>query len=199
MRAPRTLVPLLALAALAAGAAGCSGDKGDEAREQLERGKSSDNIREGLGVPVDGVRYTVYITRQLNPRDPEDREYYRGPEPKPGRVFYGVFIQACVPDEADGARQTARAFSIVDTLGDRYEPEVLPEENPFAYKPKRVAPGLCIPNQVSATSYAPTGGHLLLFDLPVGAAENRPLELEIEGTFDPVRGGRQVAGVELDI
>jgi hypothetical protein len=199
MRLARRLVVLIALIAVAAGVAGCRGEPGDEARAQLERGFSSDDIREGLAVPVDGVRYTVFITRQLNPRDPEDSQYYKGPEPKPGRVFYGVFIQACVPEEADGGRPTAREFEVEDTLGDKYHPKPLPEENVFAYRPQKLRPGVCIPNQASATAYSPTGGSMLLFDLPVAAAENRPLELSIRGEYDRVKNTRQTAKIELDI
>jgi hypothetical protein len=35
---------------------------------------------EGQPVTVDGLSYNVYITRQLNLRDPEDHDYYSGPE-----------------------------------------------------------------------------------------------------------------------
>jgi hypothetical protein len=199
MRPARRLAFLAALIAVVTGLAGCRGEPGDEARAQLERGFSSDDIREGLAVPVDGVRYTVFITRQLNPHDPEDSQYYKGPEPKPGRIFYGVFIQACVPEEADGGRPTARHFEIEDTLGDKYKPKPLPKENVFAYRPTKLAPGVCIPNQASATAYSPTGGAMLLFDLPVAAAENRPLELSISAEWDPVKNRRQTAKFELDI
>ena len=198
--------PLRALAAgaLAAGALGLTacgpeGERGDEARKTLEKGQSATGLREGLTFPVDEVHYNVLVTRQLNVRDPEDREYYSEREPPPGYTFLGVFIKACNPGSSKEARQAAREILVVDTLDNRFLPKPLPKENPFAYRPLRLAPGECIPNQSSATSFGPTTGVMLLYELPLTSLENRPLELEIEGTFDALTGKRQTAVVELDI
>lgn len=192
----RLLAPLLA--ALALVLAGC-GENGDEARKKLEKGQSSDGIREGLAVPVDGVRYNVYISRLINPRDPEDRQYYPGPDPKPGKMLFGVFIQACAPSGAGKPLMTTRTLSIEDILGDTFEPIQLPDSNVFAYRPVRLNPGTCEPNQVSASAYAPTGGSMLVFEMPVQAAENRPLQLVIEGVYRGLTGQRQIAKIDLDV
>ncbi len=201
MTALRRLATFAAFVVLAGSLGGClKGEPGDEARTQLERGASSDEVREGLAVPVDGVRYTVFITRQLNPTDPEDQEYLRGvEEPEPGRVYYGVFIEACAPREEERGLRTAEEFAIEDTVGTTYHPKELPSENVFAYRPRKLAPGLCIPNETSATAYAPTGGHMLLFDLPVAAGENRPFELEVSSHLNRFHPKKQTAKFELDI
>ena len=197
----RRLATVAALGALAASLGGClKGEAGDEARTQLERGASSDEIREGLAVPVDGVRYTVFITRQLNPTDPEDEEYLRGvAEPEPGRVYYGVFLEACAPEEEEEGLHTAEEFAIEDTIGTKYHPKEVPDHNVFAYRPTKLAPGVCLPNKISATSYGPTGGSMLLFDVPVSAAENRPLELEVTSHRNRFHPKKQTAKFELDI
>ncbi|MEA2493975.1 MAG: hypothetical protein QOJ29_1886, partial [Thermoleophilaceae bacterium] len=45
----------------------------------------------------------------------------------------------------------------------------------------------------------PTSGALLLFELPLGSTENRPLELHIQGPFDSAQGKPSEATVILDI
>jgi hypothetical protein len=159
--------------------------------------KKGEPIREGLAVELDGVGYTVFITRQLNPRDTEDRAYYSGPEAPPRSALYGVFLQAC--NAAKGARETASDFRVVDTQGHEFEPVRLPKANLFAYRPRRLPPTGCIPERGSIPAESPAGGALLLFELPQTATENRPLELEIMGAFDALAGKRSTAQVELDI
>lgn len=187
------LASLLALLALAAVAAGC----GETGEEKAFKG-GDEAAREGIAVPMDEVAYNVFITRQLNPRDPEDRQYLVGePEPPPGRTYYGVFIQVC--NESDEVKQTSRTFTVVDARDNHFEPQKLSEDNVFAYKPEKLAAHECIPNEASATSYAPTGGQMLLYEVPVGATENRPFELEIEGEQNLVTGSRPIAKIELDL
>ena len=67
---PRRLIHLLiACALLALVASGCG-----------EKGEDNDPAREGIATDLDGLDYNVFITRQLNPKDVEDRDYYNGPE-----------------------------------------------------------------------------------------------------------------------
>jgi len=61
----------LACAAIAASMSGCF------LEEEKEEGEP---LREGLAVKVDGIEYTVYITRELNPSLPDDKDYRQGPE-----------------------------------------------------------------------------------------------------------------------
>jgi hypothetical protein len=152
-------------------------------------------IREGLGLEVDGLKYTVFITRELNLRDVEDKSYYKGPEAPPGSAYYGVFIQVC--NEGDQPRQATGDFTIVDTQGDHFQPVALPASNDFRYKPDMVFPDRCLPTLGSVAQTGPTNGSLLLFKIPNAAVENRPLDLEIgaSGTQNVPDDRR----IELDI
>jgi hypothetical protein len=134
---------------------------------------------EGLPVRIGGLDYTVFITRELNPRDAEDRDYIPETDPGTGFSFFGVFIQVCNTDHSAPTRTPVGDFKIVDTQGNTYSPSSLPATNIFAYRPVPLAARQCIPVAGSTAAGAPTGGSLLLFKLPVGAIENRPMDLEI--------------------
>ena len=112
----RPISLLLACALIALGAAGCG-----------QKGEDKDPVREGVATDVGGLDYNVYLTRQINPKSVEDREYYSGaeqseecaakgtppvltPEERPQRcptALYGVFIQVC-NETTDGAPSPAR-------------------------------------------------------------------------------------------
>ena len=173
MRLPIRLTLLACLAALAVGAAAC----GDE-----EPGVD-EPAREGLALPLGGVDYNVFITRQLNPAIPPDRAYVEGPEPAPGETLYGIFLQACNPS-SDETLTTVDEFKVVDNQGNEFEPEELPLDNEFAYHARDLGPKECIPEAGSVAQLGPTAGSMLLFRLPLPTTENRPLELEIEGEGD---------------
>ena len=203
MPRPRPLRALaacaLALAPLGLAACGPEGERGDEARKTLEKGQSALGLREGLTFPVDKVDYTVVVSRELNIRDPEDSQYYTGREPPPGFALFGVFVRACNAGEPEVARQSARTFTLVDTQEHRFQPLPVEEDNHFAYHPRRLAPKECIPEPSSAVAFGPTGAVVLVYQVPLDVFENRPLELEVEGTYDAMKGERQVAIVELDL
>jgi hypothetical protein len=153
--------------------------------------------REGLDVRVDGIDYTVYITRELNPALPDDKGYWQGEEAKPGFALYGVFLQACNRSDEDDdleetTYETTEEFVVVDTQGNEYEPLEADEENVFHYHPASLEPGQCIPQEGSLAQQGPTGGAMLPFLFPLEAGENRPLELEIHG-------GDEEGLVELDL
>ena len=176
MRRRATFLALALLPALALGA--CGGHKKGE------------TLREGLDAKVNGVVYTVFITRELNVRDVEDRAYYPGPEAPPGSALYGIFLQAC--NQAKSFRGSVSDFRVIDSQGVVFKPQPVPKDNIFAYRPRNLQPGGCIPEKGSIPSDAATGGAMLLFKLPLANTENRPLELEINGQGDHAR-------VELDI
>jgi hypothetical protein len=153
--------------------------------------------REGLALPLDGIDYNVFITRELNLRVAPDMAYYKGPEAPPGRTLYGVFIQVC--NNGSKPRPTASRFEIVDNQGNRFKPTRLPRDNAFAYNPRLLQPHQCIPESGSVAQLGPTAGSMLLFDFPLQATENRPFELEIFGPSSSLASARGKLTVELDL
>jgi hypothetical protein len=146
-------------------------------------GADKDVVREGIFTELGGLTYNVYITRQLNLRDPEDRAYFQGPEATEGTAYYGVFMIVC--NDVGEPAASASDFKIVDTQGNEYFPLKLDDNNLFAYRPKVLGSQKCIPEEGSIPADAPAGGSLLIFQLSTQATENRPLELEIA---EPVQG-----------
>jgi hypothetical protein len=151
--------------------------------------------REGLYEDVAGLDYNVFITRELNLRDSEDRDYYRGPEAPPGFALYGVFVQVC--NHGHGYKFPDTKFTVEDNQGNEFEPQPLPKDNVFAYRARRLATDACIPESGSAAASGPTAGSLLLFKFPLSSLENRPLELHIEAPPGSEKPVRKV--IELDI
>jgi len=176
MRALATLIAVAALAGLSA----C----GDE-----EPGVD-EPAREGLAIPVDGIQYNVFITRQINPGIEPDKELYQGRPPAQGSTFYGVFIQAC--NDTDETHEAIDDFVVKDNQGEEFEPVELPEENVFAYRATTLPPGECIPEAGSVNQLGQSGGALIMFEFPLEVTENRPLELELEGV-------EETKVIELDL
>ena len=174
-RMPRLPVMLLCLAALAAGATACG-------EADVKQGVD-EPAREGIAVPLGGVDYTVFITRQLNTRIPPDNAYVdAGTEPGADETLYGVFIRVC--NNSDEAHTTTDQFKIVDAQDNEFEPEELPEDNAFAYHARELLPDECIPEAGGVAQLGPTAGSMLLFRLPLANTEYRPLELEVQGEGD---------------
>jgi hypothetical protein len=188
MRRTRLRSALLAcaLAAATAAATGCT--------REAEKGEP---LREGLAAEVAGVKYTVFITRQVNQRLASDRAYYRGPEPKAGFTYYGVFVKVC--NETAGFKRPIEydEFRVKDSQGNEFEPVEQEPDNVFAYHARRLSQHACVPEAGSPPATGPTGGALLLFEFPVQTLENRPLELEIEGVDE--KGKVEKKAIELDL
>ena len=174
----------------AAGLAACKKD--------LEQGVD-EPAREGLALNLGGVDYNVFITRELNPGITPDNAYYKGPGPSKGQTLYGVFIQACNSSSDAGPYETADDFEIVDNQGNHFRPSDLPEDNDFAYRPRRLGPKECIPEPGSVAQLGPTGGAMLLFKLPLANTENRPLELEVRRPAGTPTKGPDKLTFTLDI
>jgi hypothetical protein len=166
-----------------------------------ENPRANDAAREGLPEKVGEIDYNVYITRELNLKDIGDSEYYTGPEAPPGFALYGVFLQACNNESEPGSEPVPAAtdFTIVDTQGNRFGPRQVQDENPFAYHARGLGHEACIPRTGSLASSGPTAGALLVFQLPLSALENRPLNLEIVSPPHPETGERETGRVELDV
>jgi hypothetical protein len=183
-RMPRRLLMLLCAALLAAGPVACGTS---DTKQGID-----EPAREGLALPLDGIDYNVFITRELNPKITPDRAYVEaGTEPGTDETLYGVFLQAC--NRTHEPHQAVDRFKIVDNQGNEFEPEELPEDNQFAYHPVELEPTECIPEVGSVAQLGPTAGAMLLFRIPLANTEYRPLELEIEGD-----GGKHLT-YELDI
>src|SRR4051812_41556044 len=150
----RHMSAALAICLLAVIGAGC----GDNPREH-------DASREGLPEKIGKIEYNVYITRELNLRDVEDSGYYQGPEAPPGFALYGVFLTACNPATSSSSPSipSATDFTVIDTLGNRFKPISLPDNNVFAYHPQSLKHKACIPKEGSLASNTPTNGSLLIF------------------------------------
>jgi hypothetical protein len=184
MTARRLIIVLCALSAVLLLAA-CGND---------EEPGVDEPAREGLAIEMGGVHYNVFITRQLNPEIQPDEAYYAGPPAPKGILLYGVFLEVC--NVSDEQQDTAEAFKVTDNQGNVFEPTPLEEDNQFAYIPKRLDPEECIPEAGSVAQLGPTEGSMLLFQLPLEKAENRPMELEIE---NPSGGEPEHITFELDL
>ena len=190
----RMTVPRRKLALLACVLAGLTALTGCKNPREHDAG------REGLPAEIGHIEYNVYITRELNLKDVEDKDYYHGPEAPPGYALYGVFLQACNPNEDVNAPHwlAASRFEIEDTAGNKYTPLPLPKDNIWAYRARPLKQNACIPKVGTLASAGPTNGSLLIFKLPLQALENRPLDLLI--TSPPLENGERETGrIELDV
>ena len=159
--------------------------------------KPGEPVGEGLSTPLNGLRYTVFITRQLNLKDPEDSGYLPGyKEAAPGHGLFAVFMQGCNTGPRVKQAVGTDAFTIEDAEGDTFHPVKLGQRYPFAWHGGPVAGENCEPMRGSLAQQGPTSGALVLFDLPLAATENRPLTLRIEGPPGSAPGRAEVV---LDI
>jgi hypothetical protein len=176
---PRRALLATAFAALVLPLAGCGAEE-----EELD-------VAEGEPIHFEDVTYNVVISRFLNPDDPEDAEYLaEQPEPPPGEFYFGVFMR--VENESDETVSLPDTFTVVDTLGNEYEP--LEDDNPYALPLGAELPaGDEYPVPGSSPAEGPIEGSLVLFLVEEASTENRPLELEV-----PLASG-ETGTVELDI
>jgi hypothetical protein len=180
-------LPLALLAlSLLVGATGC-GHKGAVTSAETE----------GPYIDVGGLQYQVQISRQLNPRDTEDRSYFIGvpgaERLRPNETWFAVFIR--VKNPSGRFVYPARNFQITDTQGHRYSPVPVGADNVFAYRPTPISPAGVLPRADSAAGEGPIGGAMLLYKLTLDTLANRPLELLIFSPSGPPPEGN----VELDV
>ena len=185
----------LLLAVTSLGLAACGGEA--ESSDSGEAaGVSEVAESESEYLDLGGLKYQVQMSRQLNPRDPADADYFRNlaasdTELPKGEIWFGVFMR--VENESDDPLPSAERFSIDDTRGNEFEP--LESDNVFAYRPETVAGKGYIPNPERLQAYAGTQGSLLLFKIPTASLDNRPLELRIKSPTD----AEAIARVDLDV
>jgi len=160
------LVLLGALAVL--GVAGCGNDLSKEADE-------------GIPIQLGNLKLIVQETRFLNPSQPDDKEYLEGQQvPAPqGKSYLGVFLTIHNSGDSAARVPTNAQMSVVDTTGAAYAS--IPSHTDFAAPlGSTLAGGADIPAPGTAAANGPTQGALVLFLVPEGISENRPLKLEIE-------------------
>ena len=186
-------VTSLLLVLLTAVALGACGNRESEPTTEGET--------EGIYVEVDGLKYQVQVSRQLNPLTVDDQSYLQGLAPedrrlRPDEEFFAIFLR--VENETEDTIPSAVAFEIRDTQENIYTPlEFLQplDQNFFAYRAARVPPGDLLPIPDSAPGERPPFGNVLLFKVRRFSLDNRPLELIVKGRRVP-----QVEGtVNLDV
>jgi hypothetical protein len=174
-RLPRLAALVLATVLVLAGA-GCGEPQGQSYSGVGEAGAEHEPAIEGLSETLAGVDYAVFLTRQMNLADPEDRGYTDLDEPPPGSTYYVSFIQVC--NRSEEAHPTATEIEVEDSQGNVFEPLDI-SDSVFAYEAATLEPEECIPEEGSLADTAPAGGALLIFELPIAVTENRPLEMHI--------------------
>src|SRR5262249_22770286 len=103
--------------------------------------------------------------------------------------YFGVFL--VVQNESEESQTLAGSFTIKDSEDQTYE--ALESESLYALPiGGEVEPQEQIPVLDTTPQQGPIEGSVVLFQLPVSAAENRPLTLEIPGPGGP-------AEVKLDV
>ncbi len=178
---------LAVTASLGVSACGTEYNKGDQ--EKLAQS-------EATYLDLNGLKYQVQLSRQLNPRAVEDADYFRDLSPEAsslprGTIWFGVFIR--VQNQSGKAIPSARTFLVADTQGNEFEP--VESQNVFAYRPETVRSRGYIPDPARLQAYAGSQGSLLLFKIPLASLDNRPLELTVKSPND----SRRVARVDLDV
>ncbi len=200
MAVPRRVLVLLCLLALSLGASACGEESEAEKSEASIKGTGTpgEAFREGLAEELDGLEYNVFITRQLNPAITPDQAFYKGPEPGKDKTLYGIFVQVCNHEKEAARSVPAEKFILRDSQEEEFLPKPLSRENDFAYNQRTLQPNECIPADGSVAQQTSAAGALLLYELPVETIENRPLKLEIEGSYNLMHGKHGKLDFELD-
>ncbi len=132
----------------------------------------------GTAVELDGLTYTVPVTRQLNPDIRPDRALVDGRKPGEDMTFLGVFLRVC--NEAGRAKTPTSRLALHDAFGKRVAPVDVGPGNSFAYAPRPLDEDQCMPREGSAAAAASPGA-LVLFEVPFDLLGERPLSLRITG------------------
>ena len=175
-------VPLILIAVLALVVASCGQEEAEKGSLQTENAQVAET--EGIYLDVDGLKYQVQVSKQLNPAMPEDSSYLKGvfdPSEKlaEDEVWFAVFMRVENDDEEPAAM--ARDFVIRDTQEKEYRPVQISEVNDWSYRPTTVRPGHLYPDPNSPAGERAPNGALLLFKVRRPSLDNRPLELTITG------------------
>lgn len=146
-------------------------------------GRAGDEPREepadpGEAVRLGGLAYSVAMTRQLNPYTRPDGTFVGGRRPGEGRTFLGVFVRVC--NEAGAARTPTSRLRLLGAFGDAVSPIELPRDNAYAYHPRPIEAGRCLPADGTVAARV-NDGALVLFEVSYEMLDERPLSLQIVG------------------
>jgi hypothetical protein len=180
-RIPAVLLSL----ALAATLAACGDDAQPEQRnESFQSVNAQVAETEGIYLDVDGLKYQVQISRQLNPGLVDDRDYLAGLSAEDRDLskdeeWFGVWLMA--ENFEEEALPNATDFEVRDTQENVYRPIEIGDGNVFAWRGARVEAGERYPHPNSPAGERQPYGSLVLFKLRRFSLDNRPLELTITG------------------
>jgi hypothetical protein len=157
---------------------------------------------EGIYIDVSGLTYQVQVSRELNPRDVEDKGYLKGLPPgtpplKPSESYFAVFLK--VGNDGSEPARAAEDFRVVDTQyidgqpcdasKGCFTPVALDSSlNPYAYTPTQVDPGEQYPPPSSTAWEGVIGGSVLIFRIPYASYDNRPLDFLVKSSASATVG-----------
>lgn len=177
---PRLLTLALVLVASLTLSA-CGQEAQDEGGFQTEIAIAAET--EGIYIDLDGLKYQVQVSRQLNPLIVNDRAYFQGLSDDnlqlaEDELWFGVWIRAA--NHADEPHRLAEDFAIRDSQENIYRPLEIAPVNAFAYRPGVVQRDEIFPDPNSVAGERSPNGGLLLFKVRRLSFDNRPLELVID-------------------
>jgi hypothetical protein len=152
---------------------------------------------EGPYIEVNGLKYQVQVSRQLNPLVIDDKSYLEGVQGggtlAADEEWFAIFMR--VENDGKGTHETAKSFQIHDTQDNVYTPVSMATTNEWAYRPGTVPPGEVIPIGNSPAGERQPFGTVILFKLKRKSLDNRPLELIVQ---DPSGAGHD-GTINLDV
>jgi len=196
-----TILSILTVA-LALGACGNKDTSGEQGNDNASGASGLDPatageeaVPEGGYATIGGLKYQVQQSRELNPRDPDDRANLIGlagnsTDPPPKETWFGVWMRVQNDAEAGRPLPTARDFVMEDTQGTQWRPIPLGPDNVFAYRPLPLGPTEVLPGGATPAGESTIQGALLLFRVPFENLQNRPLVLRVTNPQDTRRESR---------
>ncbi len=168
----RGLVLALVVAISGVALAACGG--GHEEKEGLAEGEI---------VKLGPLQYNVLFTRPLNINDVEDAEYLVGKRPPgPDQMYIGVFLD--IHNDSDEAARIPESFEIETTAGRKYTN--IPSQSNYALETgSTIGAGDNLPVVDSTAQVGSVGAAMLLYLIDRESAEQRPVQLIIEGEDGP--------------
>ena len=204
---PARILAAVLILALVPLVAACGNDQPAQKNESYQSVNAQLAETEGVYLDIEGLKYQVQVSRQLNPGLPEDVNYLDGLSATDRSIskdeeWFAVLMRVENPgdgedpesdDDDDASLPNAVDFEIKDTQENVYRPMRFGPENVFAYRSATVRPRTTYPLANSPAGERPPYGSVILFKLKRFSIDNRPLELIITG-----RKG-QVGIVNLDV